>query len=285
MKGSAILLTLLSCLYCCVGKHVCFMSIVATESHKFGFIPIVEALAARGHQITLVTPFAPRTSRANVREIVIPNLFASFEYDFFGWKPEHIIARTIKEWHLFEMLIQASYDGLMASAEFRQLLADRDIDLAVIDISVSQAVLPIVDSLAVPFVYFNPTLPSSSVLDAAGLQMDYASTPTEIEDYDTEMSFLQRVNNVISNEWVYYYWHLKIVPQLDAHIRRDFPNARSISQIQNDVSLVILNQHPTTVWLRPLPTNVVAIRSLHLRPAQPLPQASHWSFTLTFRRN
>ena len=79
---------------------------------------------------------------------------------------------------------------------------------------------------------------------------------------------------MVSREWARHYFRYSVISQVDAHIKKDFPNARSMMDIQNDVSFVILNQHPTTVWPRPLPPNVIAIRSLHLRPAQPLPQAS-----------
>lgn len=58
---------------------------------------------------------------------------------------------------------------------------------------------------------------------------------------------------------------------LDQVIRKDFPDARSIEQIERDAKLCLTNIHPVTAWVRSLPPNVIAVGAMHVRPPKPLP--------------
>ena len=53
--------------------RILMLAPVCSKSHKISFMPIIEALAEKGHQVTVVTPFPPDNTIKNVREVVIEN--------------------------------------------------------------------------------------------------------------------------------------------------------------------------------------------------------------------
>lgn len=52
------------------------------------------------------------------------------------------------------------------------------------------------------------------------------------------------------------------------------PEARPLSEIKRDASLLLLNSGPITSWPRQLPPSVLPIGALHTKPAKQLPEVS-----------
>lgn len=58
---------------CTIASKILFLSPVATKSHKNVFDPLIDALATRGHELTVISPM--KTSKVpSVKEIVPVNL-------------------------------------------------------------------------------------------------------------------------------------------------------------------------------------------------------------------
>ena len=67
----------------CHAERILFLAPVATKSHKYAFMPILEALAERGHQVTLVSPFESKKQVKNIREIVVEDFYNDRDFDWF----------------------------------------------------------------------------------------------------------------------------------------------------------------------------------------------------------
>ena len=266
-----------------LGERILFLSVAATRSHQISFTePMVKALAARGHDVTVVSPFEQRQPTDNVREIVVPNLLDGWDEEWFEWRQDSALVRTWNEWEGHLMFLTLGYDILVQSKELAQIVRAQKrqaaaakspvVDLVVVDASVNDFVLPLVDFLGAPFVLYYPTSVTSDVLQTAGIsEYHYASVPTELVDCDGDtMSFLERVDNFVSNSWMWLYRNRIIWPMLEDYVRKDLPATRSIADIAASASLSLVNMEPTTAWLRPLPPNVIAVQGVHLRPAAAL---------------
>ena len=110
-----------------------------------------------------------------------------------------------------------------------------------------------------------------------GIPSDFASIPSGLSDFTDKMSFLQRVANTVSAMMFTAVMDHFFTGTIDKIHKQHYPNARSVFDMAKDMSLVLVNSHPTTAWQRSLPPNVIPIGSVHTRPAKPLEQVRYVS--------
>jgi glucuronosyltransferase len=248
---------------------------VCSKSHKISFMPIVEALAEKGHQVTVVTPFAPDSQKENIAEIVLNrNPLAELNTNWFTIHNQNIAHKFQWTIEFFQTTMKEGYVTLMSNKEFKEILQTRAVDLVIVDAILNDFVLPIVDHLNVPYIFYSPASSVPWVMDALKVPQEYASVPIGMGDCDSQMTFMQRMENMLAGELFFLLRKVMWFNQIEEMIEKDFPNSRSILEIERDSQLCILNSHPATAWTRPLPQNVVPIPALHTRPAKPLPEVS-----------
>lgn len=236
-------------------------------------MPIVEELAQRGHQITIISQFQPSKSVDNIQEIVLNELKDSKEFEEINWfdmQTKAIPAQVLDTVRNLQGMIATGYDALMNHEPFRAILRQRNIDLVLYDGLFNDYIPIICDYLKVPCVLHS----SSSGFRASkamGVSMDYASVPFSLNDLGNQMSFFQRVENFVSAEVILQVYRFTVIRMLEEKIARDFPNSRPIEELDKETSLAFLNIHPATSWVRSLPPTVIPIGALHTRPAKLLP--------------
>ncbi len=246
---------------------------VCSKSHKISFNPVAEALAAKGHQVTIVSPFAPTKKVDNIHEIVIGSGWDKLEVDWFKMQGRNLLVALSSTMSDFRGVTKTGYQTLMANDEFQKILRTRDVDLIIVNAVLNDFVLPIVDHLKVPFIFFSPPSVIPWVLSAMGVGMEYASVPTGLGDIDRRnmTSFKHRLVNFVGTEVFFFLWKVQLVWMLDELAQKDFPGVRSIAQIERDAALCIINYHPATAWPRSFPPTVIPIGPMHTRQPDPLP--------------
>ncbi len=270
------------------GAHILVLFPMASKSHKIAAVPFIEALAARGHKLSVISSFPPGKEVPNINEFYIGGLPAiekyfkeqyDYEYDYFA---EAIIQKDpitgindlMMEFPMYNNLV---YEDLMNSAEIKRILQDRDVDLVILDCLFNEVALPIVDSLNVPYIYHcsSGNLPwMTDLIDTLGGGKDYASVPYPNTPFNEVMTFWERITNLRVGETFRSARQKYIFDWVDDFAKNDFPNARPSYEIYKDVSLVIVNSHPTTDWPRSLPPVIIPIGAPHTRPSMPLPSVN-----------
>lgn len=254
-------------------ERILVLAPVCSKSHKISFMPIVEALAEKGHQVTVVTPFSPENQKPNVKEIVLKkNALMEIDTDWFEIQKQNILKVFTWTITVFRTTMKDGYDILMSNEEFQEVLRSRDVDLVIVDAILNDFVLPIIDHINVPFIFYCPASGVPWVMDMLNVPQEYASVPVGMGDYGSQMTFMQRMGNFLSTELFFLVRKAFWLNMLKDVTNKDFPNSRSISEIERDSQLCIINSHPATAWARPLPQNVIPIPALHTRPPKPLPQ-------------
>ena len=254
-------------------ERILVLAPVCSKSHKISFMPIVEALAEKGHQVTVVTPFAPDRQKENINEIVLDrNSLEELNTDWFKIQNQNFAEKIKWTVTVFQTTMKEGYITLMNNKEFIEIVRNRAVDLVVVDAILNDFVLPIVDHLNVPYIFYSPASNVPWVLNALSVPHEYASVPVGVGDCGSQMTFMQRVKNIFSAELFFLLRKVMWFNVIEELIEKDFPNSRSILEIERDAELCILNSHPATAWARPLPQNVIPIPALHTRPAKPLPQ-------------
>ena len=76
--------------------------------------------------------------------------------------------------------------------------------------------------------------------------MDYAFVPSLMTTFSNQMTFTERLVNLLATEIFKPLRKIFLIDLLDKHIKKDFPQARPIAEVERDVALCIVNSHPTT---------------------------------------
>ena len=236
--------------FCSSARIVAFFT-VATKTHKLAAMPILEALADAGHQVTVISPFNTPKFR-NVDEIVLSGA-------------ESIILDNDINWFQVQQMnpITQLATLLYSSREmFTQTYAEL----------IREMVFPIIDHLKMPYILLCSMPNLGGLYPTIGTSNEYASVPAGLTDSTDTMSFFERFANMISLEVFIAIQDHYIVSMLDDLVHQDFPETRSIKEIAKDVSLIVVNRHPSFVFPRSLPPSVIPVSYLHTRPAKQLPK-------------
>lgn len=254
------------------GARILMLAPVCSKSHRHGFMPIMEALAKRGHQVTVITPYSSKQSVPNLTEITVQSAFEDTDIDWFGMtllSPFQALTKILGQ---FTNLNEKGYEILMANKDFKNMLANRDVDLVMIDAILNDFVLPIVDAMEVPFIFYCPAAAVPWLVDYMNVPQEYSYVPVGQGDYGTDMTFFERLGNMLSSEIFITIRKWFVLPAIDKVAQKDFPNARPIAQIEREAQIAIINSHPATAWARPFPPNIISVPALHVRRPHPLPE-------------
>lgn len=249
------------------------------KSHKIAVMPILEELAERGHQITIVSPYPTTTKFINIQDIVLADsadfinnrLLQRFEAQKLGILRQFLLLAK-------EILapVRVGYESMMKNVEFKQILKDRQMDLVIHDGLFSEYCRVISHHLKVPFIEHSSSAFANTIdLSYMGATRDYASVPAVMSGFDDKMTFFQRMSSMFQTELGELLYKIFILRSIDQMVLRDFPDAPWVEELGEDTSLIIINSHPVIAWPRSLPPTVVSIGALHTRPAKPLPKVNY----------
>ena len=141
----------------CHAERILFLAPVATKSHKNAFMPILEALAERGHQVTLVSTFESKKQVKNIREIVVEDSYNDRDFDWLDRGSQGPWAALVGIINDFRSFNTGGYKNIMANDDFHDVLRSKNVDLAIIDATVNDFCYPIIDYLKVPFISYIPS--------------------------------------------------------------------------------------------------------------------------------
>ena len=265
---------------CLVGSGSCanILAIfpIPSKGHKNAMVPIAETLAARGHKITLVSPYPLPNKVENIDDVVISELADLLGPDDINWfeMQKEGMKKKLQMSSIMQDMMKKMYSAVINNQKVRAILERKNpVDLLFFDALGCDFGYIISDHLQVPFVtQSSGHEPPYNVLLAMGGSMEYASIPsivTDIED-PRRMNFFQRLINVVSTEALIISHRLMFTSMVQDLAEKDFPNSRPIAEIIKDTSIIFINRHPATAVMRPLPPTVVSIGPSHTRPANPL---------------
>jgi len=254
---------------------------VGCHSHKLAAVPIMEALAEAGHQVTVFSPYKPVKDRLNITEFQLDIHDFRGEMDWFAMSEESQVTQTTKMLLNFWDELVRNFRAVQNHPELRRIIKERDFDLVFTD-GYSSEFLPLVDQLGKPIVQHFSTGAMIGLMNAFDGAKDYAFVPNGLTDFEDQMNFFQRMTNFLTSEISRFITLFYLTRPLDALIREDFPNYRGFIEASSDVSLLLVNSHHTSAWLRSMPPNAIPLGSVHTRRANALEEVNCLTNTLKY---
>ncbi|XP_068082903.1 UDP-glucosyltransferase 2-like [Anabrus simplex] len=243
-------------------------------SHQLPFQVIMKALAARGHQVTVISPHPQKIPIANYTDIdVSDSLKLASEWKFHELeKMQPVDTMTIFNYCLSEII-----DFQLGSPQIQALIKNNDtrFDLVIIERVSNQAFFGLIHQVGSP--------PVVGVLSLGGMAISYNNMgnpfnpsylPDTFSPYSDHMSFWKRFYNAYVCVKIMYVWRSEVLPGQEALLRKYFGSAPpSVYETEYNDSLLLLNNHWSLSYPRPLLPNVVELTGLHVQTTtKPLPK-------------
>lgn len=267
-------LVLLVCFHLSQSARIVLLYPFCTKSHLYVIKPAIEVLADKGHNITVFTPYKGISDGISAaREIYLSDIgriLDVYDVDWFAMEKKGFL-------QTFDMLLEFMEAApefarlFLRNEEFQRIVKERDVDLFVVDGFGSEYTYPVIDSIGVPFIASSATVVMPMLLSALGTLPEYAYSPGTTVDASNRMSFFERIQNLLVAEGTKLVRKHLIFKALDEVVREEFPNAKSIAEVEGKASLTFFNSHLAYAYPRSLPPNIIYLPAMHTRPAKVLP--------------
>jgi glucuronosyltransferase len=241
------------------------------ESHFVMFETLLKALAARGHDVVVVSHFPQNSPVKNYTDISISGFSVRFNnslnitmlgkgHDLFSFR---LIRNSVETCKL--VLGHRNVETLLKSEE--------KFDLIINEIFGSDCFLGFVHKFKAPQISLISSVSFPWLNDRTGNPDHPAYIPNYYSAYTDRMTFWERLRNTLQVEiikWVYYYFsELPTHRMASKYFGNDLP---ALSDIARNVSLVLVNSHFSLNYPRPTVPIVVEVGGLHIQSPSKLPQ-------------
>lgn len=274
MKLAAILLTLAAV---SEGSRVLMVLSLGSQSHKNILTPLAESLGRRGHQVTLASLHAaPPNATRSYTDLAATGAWESVkkvtgEFDVFKMREANggkdvnsqVMKKVLR--HLPEYCDAFLRDpGLKKAWETRP-------DLILLPAFMNECGLAFVHKFKAPFIYVTTSGLTPWTADLVGTPENPAYVPNQYLSYGDQMTLWERtINTLVRLASPYLRNHL-VLNKLEGVVQRALGDPTvSLSELEKNVSMVLVNSHYSLGHPRPLMPNVVEVGAMHCRPARPL---------------
>ncbi|KAG5880554.1 hypothetical protein JTB14_021226 [Gonioctena quinquepunctata] len=240
------------------------------KSHYIFGERILKELAKRGHEVTMVSAYTLKQSVPNFTDIYLDGFLEGLD-DHDDIYVEMEKSPYINMSLLRDMITYVT-DRLFAHPKVQGLIkSGKHFDLIVLDCLMKEAEL-----------YFGHVFEAPVILTASfGTQhiINHLMNNPEPSAYvpscglalTDEMSFWERVQNVVYSWYVYINIHFHSMQQ-EKILKKYFNDAPGIDELKNNIALVLSNAHPSFQSPRPLSPNIIEIGGIHIENPDPLPE-------------
>lgn len=244
-----------------------------SKSHLNAFIPVVNELANRGHQVTFLQPYADLKVHSKIK-IMLSTDSSKILKDEGSKKLFGDENSVFGLWDLFREFTNGAETvcrSTLTSDSVKSLLRGKQqFDIVIVNYIMNECSLAIAPMLGKYVVYYAAgTFPNFFRSPAP---LPYATVPTHFLPLPSKMTFMQRIsssmNYILSDLW--YYHHL--VPATEKILAEILPDAPSVRSGMNKISLYVINADPVTAVPRPTVPNIIAMSCPHCKTAKPLPK-------------
>nr|UEN71104.1 UDP-glucosyltransferase 403G1 [Meteorus pulchricornis] len=245
------------------------------KSHFDVFKPLLEELAKRGHELTVVSYF-PRDNKSislpNYHDIDLAKSLDVFVNVVDLMRIKHSALSVYLEVAMLREWAMKCCEAGLNVPEVRELIkSDAKFDLIITEAFNSRCFLGFVHRFNAPFISL-----SSHVLMPWANNLGNPENPTYVPNlfhgFSSNMNFLQRLINTLDRLLLKFVFDVAFDWPMHTIVEEAFgPGVPPLGEIAKKESAILVNSHYSLQGAKPNVPNVVEIGGLHIRPSKPLP--------------
>ncbi|KAJ9601563.1 hypothetical protein L9F63_000306, partial [Diploptera punctata] len=251
-------------------------------SHMIANTAVLKELAARGHDVTVITPFQPEKPIPNYRviplkKITFDDLMQLDNND--GEEKSNMNPFEMQDMSIFMIVFmlwgfgEAICDISLAEESVQKLInSNEKFDLIIMEAFYTNCFLGFAHKFNAPVVQFSAFGGTEEVGDLVGNPSPYSYVPDPLQELSDKMTFTERLRNTIG--LLFQKLAKKYFDKgQDKIMRKHFndPNMPSIEELEKRTALVLVNHHFSISYPRPMAPNFVQVGGLHVKPPKKLP--------------
>uniref|UniRef100_A0A2M4AIS2 Putative udp-glucuronosyltransferase r-21 n=1 Tax=Anopheles triannulatus TaxID=58253 RepID=A0A2M4AIS2_9DIPT len=265
----AALVALLACLAPLEAYRILCVYPSSGRSHVLVGQALLKGLAARGHEVTMVSPYKLSKPVANYREIVVPKVdLGDMTKDFLQKNSGQSLSMML---NLFQSQIRTA-EMLLQDPQFLAI-KNEQFDLVIVGYFVADYVLGLGPHFNAPTVVLFSAGMTKMTADYVGNPRAVSTVPSMLLGGRNPMGFGKRVLNFLVSGFENLISEVLVYAQTE-YYQQNFPSDRypSYADVRKNVSLVLLNTHFSQTMPRPYLPNMVEVGGLQIKPKpDPLP--------------
>ncbi|XP_049943024.1 UDP-glycosyltransferase UGT5-like isoform X3 [Schistocerca serialis cubense] len=234
----------------------------------------LRALERRGHRITAVTTFpsSQGSTGGNWTEILIPNPINEHgDLNAF----EEVGTGVLDVMKQFLEFSEKTCHGFLKDKNVQKLhKSGKKFDVIVLENLFTECVHGYAHGLKAPVIVLSTFGGTDWMADMVGNPTPYSYVANPFLELGTHMGFLERLQNTLVGVGGKIVRQFLYLPRLDSILQTYLkdPSLPSLSEIERQTSLLLVNYHFTHGCPRPLVPSMVEVGGLHVRQPKKLPQ-------------
>uniref|UniRef100_A0A1I8M1B7 UDP-glucuronosyltransferase n=1 Tax=Musca domestica TaxID=7370 RepID=A0A1I8M1B7_MUSDO len=234
--------------------------------------PYLKTLAARGHEVTVINAFPQKKPIDNYRDIEVPEVM-KYVGDLFSYADLRM--NKLKEVLGYSWYYSSIVRDVMGNENVQKLLQspEEHFDLVIVETLQTDVFYGFAQHFNASLIGFSSYGTDPYIDSLVDNISPLAYNPLFSGNSMERMDFWQRLENMWHNLIMLCHRVLIHNPLHDSLYREYFPHARkSLEDMRQNISLILLNQHYSLSFPRPYVTNMIEVGGFHLQPKpQPLP--------------
>ncbi|XP_021193615.3 UDP-glucosyltransferase 2 [Helicoverpa armigera] len=243
-----------------------------TKSHHAMYGRLLEALARKDHQLTVVTHFPMKNPPPNVQQIslagTIPEITNNLTVQHDSIKPDFI--RNLEQ--IMKECVDACSTVAKVPAVKALLNSTETFDLVIVEVFGSDCFLPLGKKYQAPVVGLLSSVPLPWVNEQLGNPEATSYVPSYMVGYGQRMTLWERFANTMAVIIAKVLYRYKSQIPSQAISDRLFGPGPKLESLAQNYSLVLSNSHFSINEVRPLVPALVEVGGLHLDDAPILPR-------------
>lgn len=243
-------------------------------SHYHTFYPIMNGLAERGHDVTVLSFFAAKNPLPNYHELRfdgVPVINSSLALDRNADRSlRTMYSEFFNLWELGDLMCRQTF----ASPHFDAVLREhrrQPFDLVLTEFFDSDCVLGFVHLLQVPYVGISSCVLMPWLHDRVSMPDLPSFVPNEFVGMSERMSYAERFTSWLMVKSLKLMYRLVELNDNRLVAERFGPGIPDVAELARNVSLVLVNTHYSLHGPRPTSPQLVEIGGVHIKAAKPLP--------------
>lgn len=246
------------------------------KSHFEIFRPLVEALAEKGHDVTVVSPFPRKQPLKNFRDISleghIDTLVNVVDLDLFKGRRIEKYANMV---FLAKMAYAVCEQGLSSKPVQKLIKSEDTYDLIIIEQFNTDCFMGFAHKFKVPVISMSSCTTMQWLNDRFANPNNPAYVPSNMMDFSDEMTFIERVENTFVYALHSLFYKFVIDWPSNRIAKKYFgDHLPPLSDLAYNTSLMLVNAHFSLTLPRPQVPQVVDVSGIHVGKVRSLPSVS-----------